>query len=87
MADDFTRFPVEPRCDMTDLLVSACGCRAHRGTPRPVDPFDTASEPPGPWVQAAWGGECDGCGQDYDEGDEIRADGSGGWEGKCCENG
>lgn len=38
---------------------------------------------PGPWFRAGYDGECDSCGADYDAGDEIRADGSGGWE--CCD--
>lgn len=45
---------------------------------RAGDPTDG----PGPWFMAGYGGECDSCGADYDAGDEIRADGSGGWE--CC---
>lgn len=38
----------------------------------------------GPWVRAGFDSECDGpCGTDISEGDEIRADGEGGW---LCEN-
>lgn len=41
----------------------------------------------GPWILAGWPGECDGCGEEFDAGDEIRADGQGGWEAKrCCDD-
>lgn len=39
----------------------------------------------GPWFPARFEGECDGCFAPIDEGDEIRADGSGGWIGRCCD--
>jgi hypothetical protein len=40
---------------------------------------------PGPWFIAAFGGSCSGCGEDIEADDEIRADGSGGWERReCC---
>lgn len=40
---------------------------------------------PGPWFIAAFGGTCSGCGEDIEADDEIRADGSGGWERReCC---
>lgn len=39
----------------------------------------------GPWVRAAFDGECDGtCGGSLLEGDEIRADGEGGWLCQDC---
>lgn len=41
----------------------------------------------GPWVFASFYTRdgCSGCGEDIEEGDEIRADGSGGWERReCC---
>lgn len=34
----------------------------------------------GPWFGATYDGECDGCGNSVSEGDQIRADGQGGWE-------
>lgn len=83
----------EARCFTTELLVSQCGCRAHRGSPPPApastDPFESAAgegprSGPGPWFPAQFPGECP-CGEEFDEGDDIRADGSGGWEGRCCE--
>lgn len=33
----------------------------------------------GPWFTATYGGDCDGCGGEIVPGDEIRADGHGGW--------
>jgi len=49
---------------------------------RALDP-----EPPrrGPWFTATYDQDCDGCGDRISEGDTIRADGEGGWEGQeCC---
>lgn len=40
----------------------------------------------GPWVRATWPGDCSGCGDEFGEDDEIRADGSGGWEARCCDD-
>lgn len=39
---------------------------------------------PGPWFIAARAGACSDCGHPFDEGDEIRADGWGSWEGREC---
>jgi hypothetical protein len=33
----------------------------------------------GPWFPARFDGDCDGCGGPFDEGDQIRSDGEGGW--------
>jgi hypothetical protein len=50
-----------------------------------------AIEPPAedddspPWTIAAYSGSCSGCGEEIEPDDEIRADGQGGWEGRCCE--
>lgn len=38
----------------------------------------------GPWIQARFAGECDGCLADIDTGDQIRADGEGGWLCSAC---
>lgn len=38
----------------------------------------------GPWITAQFGGELSCCFDKIAEGDEIRADGEGGWEGRCC---
>ena len=76
----------EDRCEITDLLVNQCGCRTHRGRPAPRvrDLFEEAEET-APWVPATWPGECSGCFLPFGEGDDIRADGCGGWEGRCCD--
>jgi hypothetical protein len=41
----------------------------------------------GPWFIAGYYGSCSGCGEDISPGDEIRADGHGRWEGRCCDDG
>lgn len=33
----------------------------------------------GPWFEARWPGNCDGCDEEYQAGDQIRADGEGGY--------
>lgn len=40
----------------------------------------------GPWFPSRYGGECDTCGDMFEENMEIRADGRGGWEGRLCCN-
>jgi hypothetical protein len=40
---------------------------------------------PGPWFEATFPGECSSGGCDIEPGDQIRADGSGGWECKECQ--
>ena len=45
---------------------------------------------PGPWFAATYYGRCSGCLSPFDEGDMIRADGSGdrSWEAEeCCGDG
>jgi hypothetical protein len=56
----------------------------------PADPFGipesrsyTPGEP-GSWFEARWDGECSSCGEPFDEGDLIRGDGDGGYEGQDC---
>lgn len=41
---------------------------------------------PGPWFPAAYPGECASCGDDFEVGDTIRADGQGEWECEGCED-
>lgn len=38
----------------------------------------------GQWFQARYEGDCDQCGAPFEEGDMIRSDGEGGWQGECC---
>lgn len=81
----------EEECAVTELPVSMCGCPRHAKL-RPVqsrfpaDPFESAEER-APWVRASFDGECSGCDGAIWVGEDIRADGSGGWEGRCCEDG
>lgn len=38
----------------------------------------------GPWFSASYAGECDGCGDPVEVGDQIRSDGDGGWLCSLC---
>jgi hypothetical protein len=38
----------------------------------------------GKWFHADYDGDCDTCGEGFEQGDEIRADGFGGWQGRYC---
>lgn len=69
------------RCETTELLVTDCGCPKHRGGQTP-DEEASADQRPGPWITAKHPGTCSSNGCDIKPGDEIRADGAGGWE--CC---
>lgn len=47
----------------------------------------TAAIRKGAWFISACDGDCHGCGREFGEGDEIRADGDGGFEARrCCGN-
>ncbi|MEU4367530.1 hypothetical protein [Micromonospora chersina] len=62
--------PAEPRCTVTELLVSACShCRPAAEEPSRL----------GPWISATYRGRCGNCGTTIEELDDIRADGDGGW--------
>jgi hypothetical protein len=50
---------------------------------KPPDPFESVTDT-APWVPASFDGECSSCDGAIWVGEEIRADGFGGWEGKCC---
>lgn len=65
----------EPRCDITDLLVSQCGhCKGL-----------TEDKPElGPWFAARFEGFCSRCGDAIEPGDPIRADGEGGYLDHDC---
>lgn len=56
-------------------------CRPRPAVSSPVPAFY------GPWFIAAYDGDCAGCGDEFCEGDEIRADGEGGWLARCCGGG
>lgn len=38
----------------------------------------------GPWFMAEYSSTLSCCGDECEEGDEIRADGEGGYQGRCC---
>lgn len=80
---------VEQRCTCCDLLVSMC---AKRRPPKgvvlpPANMFTRllARSDFGVWFRAQYPGFCERCGTAFDVDDEIRADGSSGWEGRCCD--
>jgi hypothetical protein len=72
----------EARCKRTDLLVSACGCPAHRGGQTPEEEAERWYDSPGPWFEASFPGVCTNCEEPFDPGRRIRSDGGHGWE--CC---
>ena len=75
-------------CKCCDLPIMSCGNRPRRSVPEQQGGFFTqliARSFKGVWFQAAYDGECSRCGRPFDETDEIRADGDGGWEGRCCD--
>lgn len=48
---------------------------------QPARPAPDFAQPsgPGPWITAGYGSDCAGCGGPIGEGEQIRADGDGGW--------
>lgn len=77
------------RCDLTELIVTECGCRHHRGGRTPEEEARATRAArrgdgePGRWFSSIYAGKCSRCGFGFVAGDRIRADGAGGWE--CCE--
>lgn len=66
------------RCERTELLVTDC---AHcRNLPDP--PTERGER--GPWFAARFLGRCSNCDVYYAPGDDIRADGHGGYLADCC---
>jgi hypothetical protein len=74
------------------IEASSCGdCR-----PRPPAGVPAAAPPrlgrlrravadgPGPWFEAAYPGVCSRDGDEIEPGEDVRADGSGGWEHRYC---
>lgn len=67
------------RCALTELFVSDC---AHcRRIPDPLNEFRQYGTP----FRAEYAGKCAGCGDDFHDGDTIRADGAGGYLASCCD--
>ena len=72
-------------CEFSDLPRDQCG---HCRPPAPVqDTMIIANEgQPGRWIEAKFHGVCSGCGDRHIRpGDQIRADGEGGWQREGCE--
>ena len=68
------------RCVLTDLLVESCGhCN---GAEARAARDDRAER--GPWFTAAYPGVCAGCGEEFEAGTLIRADGDGGYLSEAC---
>jgi hypothetical protein len=77
-----------------DLELSACAACAPRPgmSPPPAGTLrgffaQPAPAPPsayGPWFAAGYDGLCAGCGDEFPEGEQIRADGASGWLAQCC---
>lgn len=77
------------RCGVTELFIEQCAHCVAPSKPTPADPFAEAADPSdtfdpkrGPWFTALYHGMCSACGDRFEPGDEIRADGDGGYE--CC---
>jgi hypothetical protein len=72
---------VPDRCELTEFLVRDCGCRIHRPDLREAKP----TIPRGVTIPARFPGRCSADDRPFREGDEIRADGDGGWIAmQCC---
>lgn len=63
------------RCTLTELLVADCAhCRGHQAPSR-----EPSSAGLGPWFTASYYSHCSMCDSATYEGDQIRADGQGGY--------
>jgi hypothetical protein len=80
----------EEYCVCCDVLVAFCINRkpAPVTARAPTNLFTSllAQVNKGVWFPASWPSECSSCGIVFDAGDEIRADGDGGWEARCCDD-
>ena len=91
----------DPRCDLSDLPASLCGCRKHRpdGGQIRIDPAQdgrvrTAGHAYGPSIEAQHPGRCPACEERIQVGDRIRAEryktidgGTGNWVHAECVDG
>lgn len=80
-------------CDKAFILTDANEIPAHESAPgvmcsQAAEEFTSVPLPSikGPWFGANYAGECSGCGDGIYEGDRIRSDGRGRYEGECCEH-
>jgi hypothetical protein len=68
------------RCERTDLLVESCGhCTGAEARAAREEKAER-----GPWFRAAYPGRCSECGEEFEEGTDIRADGKGGYLAEAC---
>jgi hypothetical protein len=69
------------RCAVTELLVAHCGCPKHR-----PDLRGERVTPParGVTFEAKYAGRCSKCATTFEPGEDIHADGEGGYLGECC---
>jgi hypothetical protein len=76
------------RCDLTDLLPDQCACPRHRNVQLPANHArDEQPTGPGPWFTAQYPGRCTRCRTEFVAGDQIRADGNGGYlDSRCGED-
>jgi hypothetical protein len=72
------------RCTVTDLLIDSCAHCRFPSAPTPPDPFSGPSAKLGRWFTSAYSGSCSGCGEQFEEFDQIRSDGEGGYLAECC---
>jgi hypothetical protein len=70
------------RCEPHGLELGSCADCRPRAARAPGWPAPRSG--PGPYFTAGHPGHCAGCGEDIRPGDEIRADGDGGWERRDC---
>ncbi|MBM0274115.1 hypothetical protein [Micromonospora tarensis] len=75
----------EPRCAVTELIAAQCAhCLPALASDAVGQPRTPSDKPLGPWITASYRGTCSSCGTRTEEMDDIRADGDGGWLGRCC---
>jgi hypothetical protein len=70
----------EPWCEKFDMPASGCAhCTGRTGDEGAPEASELDPRQFGPWFQARYDGECDGCGYEFQAGDLIRSDGADGW--------
>jgi hypothetical protein len=82
----------EDRCTCCDLPLYSCGRRATLDVaqPRTTAPLSIgfaallAESQAGRWFLAEYPGDCAVCGDEFKRGEEIRATGTGEWQGRDC---
>lgn len=73
------------RCELTELLVSDCAhCRGLSDLDPEQVPAAGGTGELGPLFFANYPGRCSDCREPILTGDQIRADGAGGYLGECC---